>query len=244
MRRGRNSALNVKPSTRSKHLCTFRSLLLLLPGGTAEGSILGPPFHPLECLLPNITLNHPGGEGVSLGEYIFNLLQRPPSGLGKTEEHVDERGKVEGSEDEIGLPRDVGETRGDGPSQSEIKHPGSGLSHDIGDKEQSHLPVCGSSERNGLGTHPHRENLGRVGPGYGPHGNGKGADEEVRAYDDTFGDRIVTVDNPDTRTIDDAPFAETALKSADEVQPEAHHHGTNQEKRSATPLVNVDDSGD
>ena len=54
----------------------------------------------------------------------------------------------------------------------------------------------------------------------------------------------MAVDNPDTGTIDEAPFAETALKSADEVPPEAHHHGTNQQKRSATPLVNIDDSGD
>ena len=181
---------------------------------------------------------------MSLGEHIFNLLQCPPSGLGETEEHVDECGKVESSEDEIGLPRDVGETRGDGPSQSEIKHPSSGLSRDAGNKEQSHLPVCGSRERNGLGTNPHRENLSRVGPGHGSHGDCEGADEEVRTYDDTFGDRIVAVDNPDTGTIDEAPFAETALKSADEVQPEAHHHGTNQQKRSATPLVNIDDSGD
>ena len=49
------------------------------------------------------------------------------------------------------------------------------------------------------------------------------------------------VDNPDARIIDRAPFTETALKSADEIQPKAHHQGTDQQKRPTTPLINVDD---
>jgi hypothetical protein len=52
----------------------------------------------------------------------------------------------------------------------------------------------------------------------------------------------VAVDNPDAITIDGAPFSETTLESADEIKPEAHHHSTDQEKWSATPFINVDDS--
>ena len=44
---------------------------------------------------------------------------------------MDKRGKVEGSKDEVCLPRDIGETRRYGPSQGEVEHPGSGLSHDV-----------------------------------------------------------------------------------------------------------------
>ena len=109
---------------------------------------------------------------------------------------------------------------------------------------QSSLPVRSSGERNRLSPNSHREDLGGVGPGYGSHCNGERADEEVRTDDNTFGNRIVSADDPDASTIDEAPFAETALKSANEVQPEAHHHGADQEKWSTAPLVNVDDSWD
>lgn len=88
--------------------------------------------------------------------------------------------------------------------------------------KQHDLPICGSGERNRLSTNPHRENLGRVGPGYWSHGDGERADEEIRTNDNTLGDRIVAVDNPDAFTIDETPFTETTLKSADEVQPKAH----------------------
>ena len=101
---------------------------------------------------------------------------------------MDKRGKVEGPKNEVSLPRDIGETRRYGPSQGKVKHPGSGLSHDVCLREQITLPICGGGERNCLGTNSHRENLGGVGPGYGSHGDSKRADEEVRANDDAFGD--------------------------------------------------------
>ena len=54
----------------------------------------------------------------------------------------------------------------------------------------------------------------------------------------------MAVDNPNTSTVNGAPFTETTLESADEVHPEAHQYGTDQEKRSTTPLVDIDYSGD
>ena len=154
---------------------------------------------------------------------------------------MDERDEVEGSEDEVSLPRNVGKTRRDGPSQGEVEYPGSGFSCNICGREKSTLPICGSGERNRLGPNSHRENLCGVGPGDGSHADGERTDEEVRANDDAFGDRIVAIDNPDASTIDDAPFTETALKSADEIQPKAHHQSTDQQERPTAPLINVDD---
>ena len=81
----------------------------------------------LEGLLSNVALDPPGGEGVSLRKHIFDLLKSPTSSFRETEKHVDERGKVEGPENEVSLPRDMGETRGNGPCQCEIEHPGSGV---------------------------------------------------------------------------------------------------------------------
>ena len=52
----------------------------------------------------------------------------------------------------------------------------------------------------------------------------------------------MTVDNPDSPTVNNTPFTETALETSDEVHPEAHKQGADQKKWSATPLVNVDDS--
>lgn len=98
-------------------------------------SVFGLLFDLLEGLFSNISLDLPGGERVSLREHIFDLLKRPPGGLGETEQHMDEREKVKGSKDEISLPRDVGETRGYGPSQGEVEHPGSTLSHNAGSRK-------------------------------------------------------------------------------------------------------------
>ena len=107
-------------------------------------SALGLVFNLLEGLLSNIALDLPGSEGMSLGEHIFDFLKRPTSGFWETEEHMDERGKVEGSEDKVGLPCDVGEARWDGPSQGEVEHPGKELRHDVGSGKWRDLPICGS----------------------------------------------------------------------------------------------------
>lgn len=50
----------------------------------------------------------------------------------------------------------------------------------------------------------------------------------------------MAVYDPHAVTIDDTPFAETTLESANEAQPEAHQYSAGQEKRSAAPLVDVE----
>ena len=60
---------------------------------------------------------------MSLSKYIFDLLQRPLSGLRETKENVNASGEIECGKDEVGLPCDVGETGGDGPREREIEGP-------------------------------------------------------------------------------------------------------------------------
>lgn len=62
----------------------------------------------LESLLSNVPVNLPGSECVALGEHFLNLFQGPPGSLGEAEEDVNESSQVEGTEDEVGLPGNVG----------------------------------------------------------------------------------------------------------------------------------------
>ena len=57
----------------------------------------------LDGLLPNISLDGPGGEHMTFPEDIFYFLECSPSGLGEAAENVDASGEVEGSEDKICL---------------------------------------------------------------------------------------------------------------------------------------------
>lgn len=114
-----------------KRLSCFPRLL-----SPIEGSIIGLLFNVLEGLPSNIPLNLPSSECMALGEHVFDLLERPTGSFRETEKHVNERGKVEGSKDEVSLPRDVGQTRGNGPSQGKVKHPDGGLRREIGDRTE------------------------------------------------------------------------------------------------------------
>lgn len=68
-------------------------------------------------------LDVPGAEHVSLLEEIFDFFEGKTDGFGVHEEHMDEGGEVEGTEDEVGLPGDVSETRGDSPGKGEVEEP-------------------------------------------------------------------------------------------------------------------------
>ena len=88
-----------------------------------KGGILSLLLNLLEGLLSNIPLDLPGSEGVPLGEYILDLFECPTGSFRETEEHMDERGKVEGSEDKVSLPRNIGKARRHSPSQCKVEHP-------------------------------------------------------------------------------------------------------------------------
>ena len=60
---------------------------------------------------------------MALLEDFFDLLECASRRLGETEEDVDARREVERAEDEVRLVRDVGKTRRNRPSQSEVEQP-------------------------------------------------------------------------------------------------------------------------
>ena len=193
---------------------------------TMSGTYLRVGLDLLERLLPDIALDLPGGENVSLSEDLLNLLERPAGRLGEHEEDVDERSIVERAEDEVRLPRDGRQPGRHRPRKREVEH-----------------PVGGCRHRHGLGADAHREDFCRVRPRDGAHGDRVGADEEVGEDDDRLRDSVMARDDPHTVAVDIAPCAEAALEAANEEEPEAHQESASEEHRTATPLVDVDDGG-
>lgn len=105
-------------------------------------------------------------------------------------------------------------------------------------------PVGSGGHGNRLGADAHGEDLRGVRPRNRAHRDGEATHEEVRADDDTLGDGVVVVDNPDTGAVDIAPLSEAALEAADEHKPESHEEGTTQEHGTTSPFVDVDDGRD
>ena len=117
---------------------------------------------------------------MSLVEDFFDLLERALCGLGEAEDEVDGSSKVECSENEVRLPRNVRQRRRDRPRERKVER-----------------PVGGRCERDGLATDAHGEDFGGVRPRDGAHRDSERADEQVRANDDALGDRLVAGDQPD-----------------------------------------------
>ena len=107
-----------------------------------------------ECPPANAAIHPPGGECISLREDLLDLLERASSRLRKHEEDVDECGKVESTEDEIGLVGDISEARGDGPRKGKVEY-----------------PIRRRRQRDGLGPDTHWEDLCRIRPGNRAHGD-------------------------------------------------------------------------
>ena len=74
-------------------------------------------------LLPHLPANLPRREHMSLAEYILHLFQRPPNGFRVHEEDVDESRKVEGAKDEVGFPRNVAQSGGNGKREGGVEGP-------------------------------------------------------------------------------------------------------------------------
>jgi hypothetical protein len=154
----------------------------------------------------------------------------------------------------VGLVRDVRQTGRDGVGEREVEH-----------------PVRRGRERDGLGADAHWEDLSRVCPGDGAHGDGepihmscmkspmttttttkKGnirAYEEVRADDDRFCGRVVTGDEPDLSTVGGGtvrapPVSKAALETPDEEEEEAHEEGADEKHWATAPAVDIDDGRD
>ena len=78
-------------------------------------------------LFPDVLANLPCSESVALLEDLLDFLKRAADGFREHEEDVDEGGGVEGAEDEVCLPSDAVETRGNSEGESTVKCPVGGL---------------------------------------------------------------------------------------------------------------------
>lgn len=81
-------------------------------------------FH---SLLPNIPADAPGGKYMSLLEDFFHFFEGTTDGFGEHEEDMNESGKVESAEDEVGLPCNGTQTGGYSISETEVEEPVGGL---------------------------------------------------------------------------------------------------------------------
>lgn len=142
---------------------------------------------------------------------------------------MDESGAVEGRKDHVHLPVDAPQQRRDGEREGAVPR-----------------PVGRGREGDGLGADLRREDFRRIRPRGGAPGDGEGADEEVGASDDGFGDGRV----PDERPGDGAEAGVAvrgsvgAFERADDEE-EAHHaEGAEEEGRPTTPAVEEEDGGE
>lgn len=98
-------------------------------------------------LLPDVPINFPSGEEMSLSEDLLDFFECTLGGFWETEEDVDTGSEVECAEDEVGLVGDAGETGRNGPCESEVEE-----------------PVGGGGDGDSFGTNSHGEDFGWVGP--------------------------------------------------------------------------------
>ena len=112
-------------------------------------------------------------------KHAVHFLERLAHRLVPSEEHMDEGGGVECSEDHVHFPVD-------GPEQ--WRH---------GERERAVPGQVGCGGKGyGFGANPGREDLGWVGPGCGAPSGGEAGDEEIGACYDSLGHRLVTNEHP------------------------------------------------
>lgn len=77
----------------------------------------------LESLLANVGVNRPSREDVSRLEHFLHLFNGATFGLWEHKHDLDEGGKVEGGEEEIGLVGNVRKCWGNSPCQCRVECP-------------------------------------------------------------------------------------------------------------------------
>ena len=162
-------------------------------------------------------------------EELIHLLESTTLGLWEHQEDVDGHANTEGSKDEVGAVLDILKSWGNSVGQDEVES-----------------PVGSSGERDGLGTDTKRVNLSRVGPRNGSPRDGEGADEEVRASNDSLGSSVVVSDGPGGGGIAVRGIRRSIAthQTTNEEEPKSHEDGSNQENRAATPTIDEQDSRD
>lgn len=165
-----------------------------------------------------------------VGEDGLDVLEGLTGGLGEHEKYMNEHGSTEDTEDDVDLPLDVLEGRGDEPTQSEVEG-----------------PVEGGAQSVGLATDTQGEELGRVHPRGRTPGDGVGGDEQVGTRNDSLGRRAGDFPGLCGCSIETAWGSGMTVcghQTSIGVQPGRHEGGTNKESGTATPAIQPQDSRD
>lgn len=162
-------------------------------------------------------------------EDLLSLLKSLTSSLREEEENVDPHDSQENTEDDVCLPADVGEGRGNEETQRGVEG-----------------PVGGGGERNGLTADTERVQLGWVDPGHGAPGWCVGCDEEVCAGNQGLGGGSAQAHGFLGGTVDTAGNNNTVAghQTGVGIHPDHHKGGTDEQSRTTAPAVNPDQSGD
>lgn len=138
----------------------------------------------------------PGGDIVV--EHVVNLLERLLDSLGVGEEDVEGHDETEDTEDDVGAPLDVGESRRDEESEGKVESEKSRLVREscrkLDLKGEYARPVASGGHTDTLGSVLEREDLGGVDPGTGGPGETVDADKDVAEGNDGVGS--VALDQP------------------------------------------------
>ena len=166
---------------------------------------------------------------VGILKHVASLLQSLAGRLGEEQEDVDEHGSVEDTEDNVRLPLDSGECRWHEQAQCRVE-----------------CPVTRGCQRDTLAAEMEREELRRVNPRSWTPGRCERGHEKVGTSDQTFrgstrhfhrlfGNSINPARNDHTVVGQDTGIG---------VHESGHQSGADEQCGTATPTVNIEQSGD
>ncbi|ANB14372.1 hypothetical protein AWJ20_5345 [Sugiyamaella lignohabitans] len=149
--------------------------------------------------------------------------------LREQEENVDDHSNTEDTENDVGLPGDVGESTGNKQGQSEVKD-----------------PVERSTDTVGKSSLSKREDFRAVNPDTRTPGRSERTNEKIRTSNDSLGssrsvfrnqnsDVGVTINTVDGVTVN-------SQQTRNSKQPGHHENTTNEQQRTTTPAVNEEKS--
>ena len=166
---------------------------------------------------------------VGILEHGLNLLEGLTSGLREQEENVDESTGIEDTEEQVGLPLDIGESNGGEHAESSVES-----------------PVSGGRKSHTLTTEAEREQLWGISPGNGTPGRSERGDEEICAGNESLGGSASDLHGLSGNMVDTAGNNFTLGSKNTRVgkHPDGHKKGADHECRTTTPAINEEKSRD
>lgn len=166
-------------------------------------------------------------DAIGILKHGLGLFQGLSSSLGEEEEDVEEGDGVEDTEDEVGLPLDVGKSHWGEETQSGVES-----------------PVSRGGKGDTLSSETEREQLRGVGPGDGTPGRSKGSHKKICAGNETLcggtshphglGGNVVNATGND--------YTVSGENTGVGEHPKGHENGTDEQRWAATPFVNPEQS--